>query len=346
MADIASELIEEIRTKFQTAMVKDRELNQALEAIRKGSTSCNDALTYADEIGAALQKAVSEVLSADVLPDGVMHYNIAKRLINEVYGDAFDLAEDASEQVMKSINDSAGIGLKALAAGTKKGRMSELVESIAGKEYSGRTVTDFLNATRSCPMTAAADTFAANADFQSSVGRAPKIVRTAHAGACEDCVGLAKSYDYPGVSKRVFWRHGSCRCTVEYCPGDGTKQNAHAKEWTRADEADKIEGRKTQAFSGKVEIDAKQFGKKTGKHAADFGLNPASKEDRTAMLNIVETIVGSPDEVRRGEWRGQIGLCDFYIKGSDVVVTNNGKFVTVLKDGALNSGRIKNARKR
>ena len=93
-------------------------------------------------------------------------------------------------------------------------------------------------------MSAAQDTFAANAEFQSSAGRSPKIVRTAHLGACEECIGLAGEHNYPGVSKRVFWRHGSCRCTVEYHPGDGTVQNAHTKQWTKEQTNAKINTRK------------------------------------------------------------------------------------------------------
>lgn len=42
--------------------------------------------------------------------------------------------------------------------------------------------------------------------------------------------------------------------------------------------------------------------------------------------------------------RGQIGACDFFIKGDDVVVANtSGEFVTVLK-GGTNNARVKNSR--
>jgi hypothetical protein len=89
----------------------------------------------------------------------------------------------------------------------------------------------------------------------------------------------------------------------------------------------------------------KQFGKKIGKHAADFGLDPSKEADRKKMNRIIDDIVGHADEIRVGTWRGQTGECRFYIKGTDVVVANGDIFVTILKGGLENSGRVKNARK-
>lgn len=88
----------------------------------------------------------------------------------------------------------------------------------------------------------------------------------------------------------------------------------------------------------------KQIGKKNGRHAKDFGLNPSNPEDRKKFVQIIDDIYNNPDEIRRGEWRGQNNECDFYIKGKDVVIVNGGKFVSILKGGVENA-RIKNARK-
>ena len=46
-----------------------------------------------------------------------------------------------------------------------------------------------------------------------------------------------------------------------------------------------------------------------------------------------------------GTWRGQDEEVLFKIKGKDVVITKqNGEFITILKNGVINSARIKNAR--
>ena len=89
----------------------------------------------------------------------------------------------------------------------------------------------------------------------------------------------------------------------------------------------------------------KQYGKKIGKHARDFGLDPSVEEDRKEMKEIINNICREPDVVKIGTWRGQKEEVLFNIKGNDVVITKqDGEFVTVLKDGVINSAGVKNAR--
>ena len=89
----------------------------------------------------------------------------------------------------------------------------------------------------------------------------------------------------------------------------------------------------------------KQFGKKIGKHASDYGLDPGKPEDRRKMLAIIDDICDTAEEVVTGEWRGQEGPVKFYIKGDDVVVTTkDDRFITILKGGITNA-RIERARR-
>lgn len=89
----------------------------------------------------------------------------------------------------------------------------------------------------------------------------------------------------------------------------------------------------------------KQFGKKIGKHASDFGLNPRNTKDRKQMESIIDGIVKNHTEVRLGQWRGQPNAVLFYIKDTDVVlVSKEREFITILK-GDVENGRVKNARK-
>ena len=89
----------------------------------------------------------------------------------------------------------------------------------------------------------------------------------------------------------------------------------------------------------------KQFGKKIGKHAKDYGLDPSNEEDRKRMESIIDNIVQHHTEKAVGQWRGQVDDVIFYILGEDVVITKQtGEFVTILK-GGINNARVKNARK-
>jgi ABC-type cobalt transport system substrate-binding protein len=89
-----------------------------------------------------------------------------------------------------------------------------------------------------------------------------------------------------------------------------------------------------------LKIGDKQFGKKVGKHAEDFGLDPGNPSHRQQVRERIETIVGKYDEVRQGAWNPRRGGGSdflFYRQGADVVVTKlNGDFVTVLPGGQAN----------
>lgn len=93
-------------------------------------------------------------------------------------------------------------------------------------------------------------------------------------------------------------------------------------------------------------LDWKQFGKKIGKHAADYGYDPSSEEGRQKMLEIIYSIRNNPTEAREGYWRGQADEVFFFIRGADVVITKKtGEFITIMKGGIAND-RVKNARNR
>lgn len=96
----------------------------------------------------------------------------------------------------------------------------------------------------------------------------------------------------------------------------------------------------TQFFASKE----KQFGMKVGKHAKDYGLDPSKAEDREKFKSIINDVQSNADEVRIGFWRGQKEDVLFYIKGEDVVITDqNNEFITLMK-GGVNNVRVKNAR--
>lgn len=91
-------------------------------------------------------------------------------------------------------------------------------------------------------------------------------------------------------------------------------------------------------------ISENQFGRKLGKHASDFSIDPATEDGRVKFRSIILEIVKNANEIRIGPWRGQPEEVLFYIRGNDVVVAKlNGEFVSILK-GGINNERVKNAR--
>jgi len=89
-----------------------------------------------------------------------------------------------------------------------------------------------------------------------------------------------------------------------------------------------------------LKIDDGQFGTKIGKHAQDYGLDPANPADRAWLRGHIEEIVDNPQEVRQGPLNPSGGGANddfFFRRGDDVIVTkSDGTFVTILKGGVNN----------
>lgn len=155
----------------------------------------------------------------------------------------------------------------------------------------------------------------------------------------------------PGVNFPPL--HPWCRCTwVPEVEDWSAWQDSYRRRHSGGGDPEKIRKRlKTggqtvaKTFVNDIIKTDRQLGKKIGKHAQDFGLDPSNEADRARMVQLIDGIILNADEVAHGEWRSQPGTSDFYIKGKDVVVVNSGRFVTILK-GGVDNARIKNARER
>ena len=101
-------------------------------------------------------------------------------------------------------------------------------------------------------MSVVDDFIMANIMLHYDMGLHPKIVRK-EAGKCNDwCHEIVGSYDYPDdVPDDVYKRYRYCRCTVEYFPGNGKKQDVWSKEWRDVDKKDKIKERKDLEKKGR-----------------------------------------------------------------------------------------------
>ena len=190
-------------------------------------------------------------------------------------------------------------------------------------------------------------------------------------GCCEICEGLKGKHFkvekmMPGENAPPM--HPHCRCSTaawsdrkEYDEWlDFIDKGGTTEEWEKL-KAQKINTSLTNntSKSDKMKVDndrfkistqffaskEKQFGKKVGKHAQDYGLDPSKAEDREKFMRIICDVKDNAEEIRIGFWRGQKNDVLFHIKGEDVVITDqNNEFITILK-GGINSVRVKNARK-
>lgn len=344
--DIAPKLLEILKTSFYEKFDESEVVAELAKKLASETADYKDANAFAVEIGQILAGVYQENLSSDVLPDGRMYYNIAKRIIEPTMKDNYELASAFSQDVQTALNHKAKIGIKGIKAPLKDDKIRGIVERLSEEEDFDAAKWLLDEPVVTFTQSVVNDTIEENTKFAYKAGLRPKIVRTEVGNCCEWCKEVAGTYEYPKVPKDVYRRHNRCRCTVEYFPGDGKKQDVYSKKWVDIGKDEKVKERKKLSQKGNFSIDAKQFGKKAGKHMKDYGLDVSSEEERQAFISIINKIVENHDRVIRNiSWRGQKETVIAYIKGEDVVITNKmNEFITVLKGGATNA-RIKNTGK-
>lgn len=236
--DIVPSLLKKIKSEFEDARLDSEVLKDLLSKLDHSKASYLDANQYAIEIGEMLSKALGASLTNETLPDGKMYYNIAQRVLTDVLGRNHELVSDYTEQVQKNLNSEARIGLTAQVPELNQDRIDGLVNRLASEESFDDVKWLLVDPIVIFSQSIVDDSIRKNAEFHHKVGLSPKIVRRVVGHPCKWCKSLEGSYNYPEIPKDIYRRHGNCRCTVDYHPGNGKKQNVHTKKWT--DEKQKL----------------------------------------------------------------------------------------------------------
>lgn len=230
--DIVPSLLKKIKSEFEGARLDSEVLKDLLSKLHHSKASYLDANQYAIEIGEILSKVLGASLTNETLPDGKMYYNIAQRVLTDVLGRNHELVSDYTEQVQKNLNSEAKIGLTAQVPELNQDRIDGLVNRLASEESFDDVKWLLDDPIVNFCQSIVDDSIRKNVEFHHKVGLSPKIVRRVVGHPCKWCKSLEGSYNYPEVPKDIYRRHGSCRCTVDYHPGNGKKQNVHTKKWT------------------------------------------------------------------------------------------------------------------
>ncbi|MFS8540694.1 MAG: hypothetical protein LOD89_01210, partial [Tissierellales bacterium] len=144
----------------------------------------------------------------------------------------YNIVIDNGVIVQELLNQKAGMRIKAQVPALNQSRIDGIIDRLDAEEVFDdikwildEPVTNFTQAVVD-------DLVKVNVEFHYNLGLRPKIVRKAAPGCCKWCDALEGEYEYPDdVPDDVYRRHRFCRCTVEYNPGDGRRQNVWTKQW-------------------------------------------------------------------------------------------------------------------
>lgn len=222
MEDIAPAFLEAIRSEF-VALLGD----VAIEKLTYIGAS-----EYAELVGTALSEAFRRTLNSKTLPDGRIYWNIADRAVRPMLEQGHNLVADATAQVQQALNEATELGLKAQTAQLNAERVDGILNKISSAEQYDDVAWVLGEPVKTFVRCVVDDTLHRNIDFQGKAGLMPKIIRRAESHCCKWCSALEGTYRYPDVPDDIYRRHNRCRCTVEYAPGSGKRQNIWSKKWT------------------------------------------------------------------------------------------------------------------
>ena len=224
--DIVPKLLDDLKKDFSSKYKANKKIPKLLETKNHAN-----AYLYAQEVGEILAEVFDSKLSASILPEGKMFFNIAERILNETLGNNHKLVTEYAVKLQTALNKEAGIGLKPKINKINQDKVDGLVNRISSEDNFDEVKWILKDPVANFSRSVVDDFIMTNADFHAKAGLKPKLTRYVNSEHCEWCDKLAGTYDYP-VDKIIYARHENCDCVVEYHPKDGRGiQNSHTKGW-------------------------------------------------------------------------------------------------------------------
>lgn len=224
MIDIAPELLEKLRRAFSEKFNKNKKIDKILSTIREGEPTYSEVNDLSIEVGDILAEVFQENLSADILPDGRMYYNIAKRTVEPMMINNYNIVSDNAVMVQEILNKQAGMRIKAQVPDLNQSRIDGIINRLDEAEFFDDIKWILDEPVKNFTQAVADDAVKKNTEFHEGLGLVPSVTRIVKGDCCDWCREVAGTYHYPDIPDDVYRRHRYCRCTVEYDPGDGKKK--------------------------------------------------------------------------------------------------------------------------
>lgn len=293
MDDIAPHLLERIQKEFESLYRRNKKIQQLLEIINSGKGTYEEANEYAIEVGEILAKCYADSITEEILPDGKMYYNIAKRTIEPTMQNNFDLISNVSVSAQEALNQKANIGLAVEYPEINQYKIDSIINKLTSDQFN-KVAFILKEPVVHFSQSIVDDTIKANAEMHSKSGLHPKITRKVRGGCCKWCMNLAGTYAYPDdVPDDVYRRHDHCRCEVLYDPGEGKQvQNVHTKSWENQEEdiQRRIEFSTSKVSKYAEDVTAEYFGTAKpgeGSISYDDGYDVSSHKHEVQMANFL-----------------------------------------------------------
>ena len=230
--DIAPALLEKLQKAFAEKFNQNKKIQELYQIIQEGRAAYAEVNELSIEAGNILAEVFQENLSSSILPDGRMYYNIAKRTVEPMMKNNYNIVIDSGAVVQELLNRAAGIGIKVQVPPVNQSRIDGIIDRLDAEEVFDDIKWILDEPVKNFTQAVVDDMVKVNVDFHYKLGLRPKIIRKAAPGCCKWCDTLEGEYEYPDdVPDDVYRRHRFCRCMTEYDPGDSRRQDVWTKQW-------------------------------------------------------------------------------------------------------------------
>ena len=230
--DIAPALLKKLQKAFAEKFNQNKKIQELYQAIQEGKATYAEVNELSIEVGNILAEVFQENLSSDILPDGRMYYNIAKKTVEPMMVNNYNIVIDNGVIVQELLNQKAGMRIKVQVPALNQSRIDGIIDRLDAEEVFDDIKWILDEPVKNFTQAAVDDMVKVNVDFHYKLGLRPKIIRKAAPGCCKWCDTLEGEYEYPDdVPDDVYRRHRFCRCMTEYDPGDSRRQDVWTKQW-------------------------------------------------------------------------------------------------------------------
>lgn len=220
--DIGKELCFAVKKDVLGKIKANPKLLALDQKVIKGLASYEDAYSYAEIVGTLVSDSLKAHITADVLPDGKMYYNIAQSILRPVLTSNYEQVARYSAGVQTALNKKAGLFIKGVESDVDVKRLDGLIDKISDADDFKKVKWLLDDPIINYSQHAVDRTQKANLDLHAEMGLHPKIKRVSTGKCCKWCQSLVGTYEYPyDVPADVYKRHRGCRCMVLYNPDNG-----------------------------------------------------------------------------------------------------------------------------
>lgn len=239
--DISPELYKKIKksfdSRYENAQLLGESLSSVMERVNAGTATFRDADMFAVEVGSMMSEALKENIRLDALPNRTLYKNIAQKTIGEGLKDTYGIISTITATIQEEINESAGIGLKAVKPKLTLENVDAIVDASASAKTQEALNMALTEPVKTFTMRVVDNTKKANARLHDKAGLEVKVEREydgvgLHEGTdgCDWCIQRAGTWTYDkALANGVFERHEGCGCIIDYTSKKGVRTRGTGK---------------------------------------------------------------------------------------------------------------------